>query len=37
MTQSTEVNLLGKIVYQIQVDSWSYREYQRRVSTPTLP
>ncbi len=38
MAQSTEVNVLGKIVYQIQVDSWSYREYRRRdLYTPTLP
>ncbi len=35
---STELDLSGKIVYQIQVDSWSYRTYRRRdLYTPTLP
>jgi hypothetical protein len=38
MAQSTELNLSSKIVYQIQVDSWSYRAYRRRnLYTPTLP
>jgi hypothetical protein len=36
--QSTEVDLSGKIVYQLQVDSYSYRAYRRRnLYTPTLP
>lgn len=36
--QSTEVDLNGKIVYQIQANSWSYREYRKRdLYTPTLP
>lgn len=36
--QSTEVDLNGNIVYQIQVDSWSYRTYRRQnLYTPTLP
>ena len=28
--QSTELDLSGKIVYQMQVDSWSYRSYSRQ-------
>jgi arylsulfate sulfotransferase len=37
-SQSTEVTLSGKIAYQIQADSWSYRIYRRRdLYTPTLP
>jgi arylsulfate sulfotransferase len=37
-SQSTEIDLNGKIVYQMQVDSWSYRIYRRRdLYTPTLP
>ncbi len=37
-SQSTEVDVSGKIRYQIQVDSWSYRIYRRRdLYTPTLP
>jgi hypothetical protein len=37
MAQSTEVNSKGQIVYQMQVDSWSYRAYRRRdLYTPTL-
>ena len=36
--QSTEVDLSGKIVFQIQADSWSYRAYRRRsLYSPTLP
>jgi len=37
-SQSTEVDLSGKIVYQIQANSWSYRIYRRQnLYTPTLP
>jgi arylsulfate sulfotransferase len=38
LATSTEVDLNGKIQYQIQVDSWSYRIYRRtNLYTPTLP
>jgi hypothetical protein len=36
--RSTELNLGGKIVYELQVDSRSYRIYRRQnLYTPTLP
>jgi hypothetical protein len=36
--QSTELDLNGDIVYQIQVDSWSYRIYRRAdLYRPTAP
>jgi hypothetical protein len=38
MSQSTELDLNGNIVFQLQVDSWSYRIYRRRdLYTPTWP
>ena len=38
IAQSTELNLNGDIVYQIQVDSSSYRTYRRQdLYHPTLP
>jgi hypothetical protein len=38
LAQSTELNLNGDIVYQIQVDSSSYRTYRRQdLYHPTLP
>jgi arylsulfate sulfotransferase len=37
-SQSTEVDLTGHIVYQLQANAWSYRTYrQRDLYTPTLP
>jgi len=37
-SQATELDLNGKVVYQLQVDSWSYRIYRRRdLYTPTWP
>jgi hypothetical protein len=36
--QSTEVDLQGNIVYQLQVGVWSYRTYRMQdLDTPTLP
>jgi hypothetical protein len=36
--QSTELNVNGDIIYQLQVDSWSYRTYRRTdLYRPTLP
>jgi hypothetical protein len=37
-SQSTEVNLAGNIVYQLQADHWSYRTYRMQdLYTPTIP
>ncbi len=36
--QSTESNLSGQIVYELQADSWAYRTYRmQNLYTPTLP
>ena len=36
--QSTEIDLSGNIVYQLQASQWSYRTYRARdLYTPTLP
>ena len=36
--RSTEVNFAGKIVYELQVDSWVYRSYRMpNLYTPTWP
>ena len=36
--QSTEVNLAGEIIYQLQAGAWSYRTYRmQNLYTPTLP
>jgi hypothetical protein len=36
-SRSTEVDMTGKTVYELQVDSWSYRIYRMRdLYTPTL-
>jgi tRNA-binding EMAP/Myf-like protein len=37
-SQSTETDLNGNIVYQLQASQWSYRTYRARdLYTPTLP
>ena len=37
-SQSTEVNLAGNIVYQLQANEWSYRTYRMQdLYTPTIP
>ena len=38
MSTSNRLDISGKIRYQIQANSWSYRTYRRRdIYTPTLP
>jgi hypothetical protein len=38
LAQVSETDLAGHIVYQLQVNGWSYRAYrQRDLYTPTLP
>ena len=37
-SQSTEVDLNGNIIYQLQADHWSYRTYRMQdLYTPTVP